>query len=726
MLKRILLICQFYIVFCFLCTSLKASDIVIYSSANSLINVSDKTFYLEDKEKKLSISDVLNSNSFKANLQKNINLGISSSAFWLSLKIKNTSNDSVLNLELSQPLIDEVDFFSVSDLGVITEKKEGLIFPFREREYNHQNYIFKIKIAKDKTAKIFLRFRSNFPITIPLFLGSENSVYDSLLKKDILFGLLFGIILAMFLYNIFVYTSLKDSTYLYYVFYIFFLVLSQSTLQGYSFKYLWPNSTWLLTHSVLLFTNLGGIFAIAFTQRFLQIKKFTPKLNLIYNVLIGTFAISLLLSFINLNIGAFIIMQVSTSLSAILGVFIAIYILNEGYAPAKFFLIAWLSLIFGVLIFILKDYEILPVNNLTANSLIFGSAAETILLSFALANKINIYKKEREEFQLQALEQAKENEQLVRDQNIVLEQKVGQRTHELKVTNTQLNVALDNLKDAQTQLVEAEKMASLGQLTAGIAHEINNPINFVKSNINPLRLDVNDLVDVLNEYEHLHNLKEEATYRKKLSDIEKFKNQIDVKFVQNEINSLIVGIEEGAQRTAEIVQGLRTFSRIDEAELKTVNIHDGILSTLVILKNSTPFYIKIEKQFNAKGNVECYPGKLNQVFMNIITNAVQAIKAKSEKSEEEKITIFTKDIENDCIQISVKDTGIGMTEETKHRVFEPFFTTKDVGEGTGLGMAIVFKIIQKHEGKIDIISKPFEGSEFILTLPYKHPISDHL
>ena len=196
--------------------------------------------------------------------------------------------------------------------------------------------------------------------------------------------------------------------------------------------------------------------------------------------------------------------------------------------------------------------------------------------------------------------------------------------------------------------------------------------------------------------------------------------------VQKEIDSLIVGIEEGAERTAEIVQGLRTFSRIDEAELKTVNIHDGILSTLVILKNSTPYYINIEKEFNAQGEVECYPGKLNQVFMNIITNAIQAITAKPEKSNPETITISTKDVEKDCIRISIKDTGIGMNEEVKHRIFEPFFTTKDVGEGTGLGMAIVFKIIQKHEGHVDIISEPCKGSEFIITLPYKHPISDHL
>jgi signal transduction histidine kinase len=195
---------------------------------------------------------------------------------------------------------------------------------------------------------------------------------------------------------------------------------------------------------------------------------------------------------------------------------------------------------------------------------------------------------------------------------------------------------------------------------------------------------------------------------------------MDITYVQKEIDSLIMGIEDGAERTAEIVRGLRTFSRIDEAALKTVNVHDGILSTIVLIKNNIPYYINLLKEFNAIGQVECFPGKLNQVFMNILTNAIQAIKLKPVKTDEETISIKTRDVENDQIEISIKDSGVGMTEEVKHRIFEPFFTTKDVGEGTGLGMAIVFKIIQKHAGKINIVSAPNEGAEFIITLPHRY------
>ena len=183
-----------------------------------------------------------------------------------------------------------------------------------------------------------------------------------------------------------------------------------------------------------------------------------------------------------------------------------------------------------------------------------------------------------------------------------------------------------------------------------------------------------------------------------------------------------VGAWDGAERTAEIVRGLRTFSRLDESELKVANVHDGLNSTLVLLRNSMPPYLKIDRKFEAEGNIECFPGKLNQVFMNIINNAIQAIQEKTEKKEEEWILISTLDTQDGKIKVSIRDTGAGMDEQVRHRIFEPFFTTKSVGVGTGLGMAIVFKIIEEHFGKIEVKSEPGNGAEFILTLPYIHPV----
>jgi len=435
-------------------------------------------------------------------------------------------------------------------------------------------------------------------------------------------------------------------------------------------------------------------------------------------------AVSVVASFLHFNSVSYTLVVVLQFSVGVLINIAAIIIIFKGYKPALFYAIAWAFFLSGLAIFSLRNFGIIPANAFTNYILYYGSAVETVLLSIALADKINILKKEKEISQAEALRQARENEQIVSNQNIILEQQVDLRTAELQHSNLQLNDALNNLKDAQTQLVEAEKMASLGQLTAGIAHEINNPINFVKSNINPLRLDVKELTEILNAYDELHIIKDANEYKQKLATIDELKKEMDVEFIQKEISSLIAGIEEGAERTAEIVRGLRTFSRIDEAALKTVNIHDGILSTIVLLKNNIPHDIAVIKDFKAHGEIECFPGKLNQMFMNIIMNALQAIKAKKVKAETETITISTWDTDSGQVEISIKDTGMGMTEEVKHHIFEPFFTTKDIGEGTGLGMAIVYKIIQKHFGKIHIISAPDEGAEFIITLPRYQYSSD--
>ena len=366
----------------------------------------------------------------------------------------------------------------------------------------------------------------------------------------------------------------------------------------------------------------------------------------------------------------------------------------------------------GVIIFILKDVDVLPYNNITRYTMHFGSGFEVILLSFALGDRINILKKETEISQAQVLEALQENEKLIKEQNIILEQKVLVRTEELEVKNNELGVALTDLKEAQSQLVSVEKMASLGQLTAGIAHEINNPINFVSANVKPLQLDIADIFDVLSKYE---NITTEDNLAEKLSSINSFKKEIDIDYVKSEINSLLAGIEDGAKRTAEIVKGLKNFAHLDASDIKLADINQGIESTMVLLKSITPPNIEVVKHYGEIPKIECYPGKLNQVFMNIINNAIQAMdKCYTREKHTLTISSFLKD---DNVCVCVEDTGLGMTPEVKAKIFEPFFTTKDVGEGTGLGMSIVFGIIESHHGKIDIESEPGKGTKITIILP---------
>jgi hypothetical protein len=258
-------------------------------------------------------------------------------------------------------------------------------------------------------------------------------------------------------------------------------------------------------------------------------------------------------------------------------------------------------------------------------------------------------------------------------------------------------------------MINSEKMASLGQLTAGIAHEINNPINFVSSNISPLKTDLKELKELYKKYKSLHDAK---NIDEKLKEIDKYRNDIDPDFLYNEIETLTNGIEEGAERTKQIVLGLRSFSRIDEDEFKTVDIHEGIDSTLMLLQNKIKNRIEVHKNYGKLPQMECMPGKINQVFMNIINNASEAIPDKGD------IFITTSvNTKGDFVKISLRDSGIGMKEKVKRRIFEPFFTTKEIGKGTGLGLSISFGIIEQHKGTIIIKSKENQGSEFIITLP---------
>jgi len=200
----------------------------------------------------------------------------------------------------------------------------------------------------------------------------------------------------------------------------------------------------------------------------------------------------------------------------------------------------------------------------------------------------------------------------------------------------------------------------------------------------------------------------------KLKEIENYKQQINLTYLMTEIESLISVIDDGAKRTIEIVAGLKNFSRLDESDIKTVNINEGIRSTLILLKSAIPENTTVITDLGDIPRIECLPGKLNQVFMNLLSNALYAINKKKTDGDNT-LTIKTYEL-NDHIYISIEDTGIGMTDDVKAKVFEPFFTTKDVGEGTGLGMSIVFKIIESHQAKIEIESEYGVGTKIIIIL----------
>ncbi|MEO1378250.1 MAG: ATP-binding protein, partial [Cyanobacteria bacterium J06635_10] len=309
----------------------------------------------------------------------------------------------------------------------------------------------------------------------------------------------------------------------------------------------------------------------------------------------------------------------------------------------------------------------------------------------------------------------------------VSEQSTITQSDRLETAIENLQKTLHRLKKTQSQLIQNEKMSSLGQMVAGIAHEINNPVNFIDANLIYVEEYSETLLKLIELYQQQYPSYPEQIQQK--IDVE------ELDFIKKDFYKIINSMKVGTERIQEIVQSLRIFSRLDEAEIKRVDIHQGIDSTLMILQNrlkAQPKHlnIKIIKEYGNLPQIDCYPGQLNQVFMNIIANAIDALeeqignsgwKTESEKEDickDFQICINTQLIDDGWISISIYDNGPGIKKEVLNKLFDPFFTTKEVGKGTGLGLSISHQIIvEKHGGQLSCNSTVGTGTEFLIKIP---------
>lgn len=286
--------------------------------------------------------------------------------------------------------------------------------------------------------------------------------------------------------------------------------------------------------------------------------------------------------------------------------------------------------------------------------------------------------------------------------------KIYQTRSDLRKKIKELELANTELKEAQGKLVHSAKMNSLGQLVAGVAHELNNPIGFIFSNTTHLKDYSQKLFDLIEAAE------------KAPHEIKKFKDDIDFEYIKKDLPKLIKSCQDGAQRTRDIVLGLRNFSRLEEAQLKEIDLREALDTTLELLQGEIKNRLQVHRQYETIPPVLCYASQINQVFMNILSNAVQAIQGTGQLWV---TTIPLKANVNQPgrVQISIQDSGIGMDSVTLEKIFEPFFTTKGVGQGTGLGLSISYGIIQNHGGEIQVRSQKGIGTEFVIIIPLTPP-----
>lgn len=649
-----------------------------------------------------SLAEIINSHAYTEIPTGAPNLGLTNQWQYVKFSFNTATSNKQFICYVDNSSIEKIELYSlssdpqlVSQAGSTIKNKGEFITPSG----------FALSMPNLAQGEYILRMQSSKQLIAPIYVGDSNQILRMAGKEDAIMYLYFGIIAVLFFYNIFLAFATREKGYASYSFYILSIALTQAVLFGYGNTYLWQGNEWLGRNGVHLMGALSGITTVFFARNFLRLKTYTPVIDKILLGYVALYFIALALCFTGYGIESYNLINFCAA-SSILLIIASARARKKGNRSAGFFLLAWSVFIVACTIFAMKDFGVLPYNFWTVYSLPFGSAVEGVLLSFALADKINLLRKQKEDADAQRIK-------AIESQNEILETKVHQRTAQLEEAKDYIQSQYDDLRIAQKQLVESEKLAGLGQMTAGIAHELNNPINFVSSNVEPLQRDIEDVLGLLDGYQSLGT---QAT----ASDLETLKkrcNELDVDFLRKEITQLLQGIQEGSKRTAEIVKGLRIFARTDKDTLISANINECINSTIVVMKGVTNGQVTVHSNLSAHiPEVDCFPGKINQVIANLFSNAIHATQISGRSAHERNIWIQS-DFDDETIRISIKDDGCGMDAHEIEKIFVPFYTTKAVGEGTGLGLAIARGIIEQHNGRIEVISEPGKGTEFILHLP---------
>ena len=665
----------------------------------------------------MGLSEVVQRDAWTPSEEMVPSLGLSDDISWVRLKLDSRGENGLL-IEIQNAGIDELTGYMMCDGKVVATYNRGVL-----QDGSHDGAFgayptFPIPLVECEELHAVFRLKSSKPLLLPMRIAGPRQVLNDAHKRDILFAAYFGVILVMLLYNLFLFFSVGDRSYLEYSLFILMIGGTQLVLNGYAPYFNVESWPWLNERITHVFGVFSGLTTIVFAQNFLRMSRYVPWLHKLLNGYFVIYLLALVLTILGQLIWAY---NVINFCAAAIFFFIpgAIITMRKGYTPAKYFLLAFSIFIVAVVVFVMKDAGVIPYNAWTFFALPLGSAIEMVLLSLALASRINQLKKESAHAREEQLRISQINERMVREQNTKLEERVRDRTADLEEVNANMRTTLEELQSAQQQLVQSEKLASIGQLTAGIAHELNNPINFVSSSAQSLRRDFEDLNAIIDLIKAIDpsatNLNEQvSSVKDKLS-------QLDIEFTQQEIEELLNGIEDGTVRTSEIVKGLRIFSRMDGDNFIQAQLNELIESTLIVLRSNFKDAAVLQLNLGEEmPPVMCQPGRLNQVFMNIIINAIQAMDELGRDEEENILSIETERIDSDgeaWAQVRIKDVGPGMSEAVKSQIFDPFFTTKPVGEGTGLGLSIVMGILRDHNAEVEVESEEGLGTEFIIRFP---------
>ena len=604
--------------------------------------------------------DVFNRSVFSSIDDEVPNFSFNSNPVWIHVPAQLVENKEVLLV--NTPYLDECSLYFVLDGVLIDVKHFGEKFPFKERDFQNPNFTFDLRNKELRDCQLFLRVWNVEPLIIPITTGVVDDLLD-FYQRDAMYNTFFtGGILIMLLLNLVMFGFFRKPVYISYAVYLGFTMLTQVGIKGYLFQYLWPSAPGFQLYSLGLFASLAGIGGATYIYYFLNLK---TKGRVIRNgawVFVGLFSFSIVLMFLKDYASGFKLMHLSTSFYIMYGFIVAISGVRKNESVAKIFLVGWLVLLIGSLVFILKDFGLLPQNELTNYAVQIGSCFEMMIFTIAMGYRTLDAFRVKEQAQNDLLQSIQSNETLIREQNIVLEQTVAERTKELQSSNEQLQTIYENLKEAKS------KMSTLGQLTAGIAHDINNPLSYIAMSLEPLA-----------------------------EEIKRLESKIDKEEYSGMV-LLVGGVQNSTSRILEIVQRLRDYTRTEKQKTESINLNEVIENSLGLLDYNLRG-IEVKKDLNAIPLVVANYGRMNQLFLNLFTNNIEAIREKQETGGV--LTIKTESMDQK-VQVTITDNGVGMSEETIKHIFDPFYTTKT--GGTGLGMVEVKEILDEVGAEVEFRS----------------------
>ncbi|HEY8399670.1 MAG TPA: sensor histidine kinase [Cytophagaceae bacterium] len=675
---------KFFVFLCFIASIASAQPLLTIEKEEA-ITIGKYCSILEDKNRTLSIEDVVKlNNEFVVNDQEVYSPPISHSAIWIKFDVLKKSNQELL-LEIGNPTIDRFELYKVTDNNIEHVITGGDEFPYHHRNYKINTFIVDPKFPNNQKVTYYLRYHSTEALFIPLTIISHKALLEDKQKVDLSYGVMYGVMVVMIIYNFFLFIALRDRSYLYYILYIVFFGLTQTGWHGTSFEYLWPDSPWFNNQSVFIFPSLCGIFAMFFVRSFLQTKERLVHWNKVGYVMQSLAVIPVIVSLCSSFLPQKTILWneylvvFNTIIFSPYMIIMGVKVYNQGYKPARFFLFAWVTLLVGISIYVLKSIGLLPHNFFTDSMIRIGFVMENILLSFALGDRYNQMKKEHENAQNEIIKMLMEKEKIKDQINKELEKKVNERTQELTLLNNQLeervNQRTTELNKAYSDLVEINK--ELDTFIYRSSHDIKGPITTIMGLCNVAMMDVGDkkaqqyFTKVFQTSEQTQNMLRRIVSISEIKKIHPSKAEID-------------------------------FETLIDSVLCDLKKHDPL--------SHIQFHIDVpEKDFGFKSEYTF----LQQILKHLIENSIRYM---GNENEPKISVVVTR--KGDMASIVVSDNGNGIDDKYKDKVFDMFFRGHENSTGSGLGLYIVKLIAEKLKGSAQMTgNKPGEVT-FEVLLPF--------